>query len=96
VSRLHLQIEPEILDPIVLRVVEQTIAALEKDRAALDRRLAFGEGEGARLLSLHAHQLRDERLRGRIKASIGPGRRILYTKQDLLDYLAARRWEGGS
>jgi hypothetical protein len=37
--------------------------------------------------------LRDERLRRRTKASVGPGRKILYSRQDLLDYLAERRWD---
>ena len=46
------------------------------------------------MMGLHPHQLRDERLRGRIKASVGPGRKILYSRQDLLDYLEARRWDG--
>ena len=44
-------------------------------------------------MSLNPHQLRDERRRGRIKASIGPGRKILYTRSQLLDYLDARRWK---
>ena len=31
--------------------------------------------------------------RGRIQAAVGPGRKILYARSDLLNYLAARRWE---
>ena len=46
------------------------------------------------MLSLAVHQLRDERLRKRIKASVGPGRKILYTRQQLLDYLETRLWSG--
>jgi hypothetical protein len=92
-SGINLQIDAETLAPIIRQAVEQTLAALEKDRAALGEKLAFGEAEAARLLSLNNHQLRDERLRGRVKASIGPGRRILYSRQDLLDYLQQRRWE---
>jgi hypothetical protein len=71
-------------------------AQTEQDRAAIGGdKLAYTEPEAARMLSLHPHQLRDERLRGRVQASVGPGRTVLYSRQDLLDYLAARRWEGG-
>jgi len=37
---------------------------------------------------------RDERLRGRIQASVGPGKKILYGHADLLRYLADNRWHG--
>ncbi|HBI41571.1 MAG TPA: hypothetical protein DDY78_01780 [Planctomycetales bacterium] len=90
---LNLQLDPEVLDPIIRQVVEQTIAVMEQDRAAIGDKLAYSEAEAARLLSLHVHQLRDERLRGRIKASVGPARKILYTRGDLMDYLQSRRWE---
>ena len=90
---LNLQLDPEVLDPIIREVVKLTIAALEQDRATVGDRLAYSEAEAARLLSLHVHQLRDERLRGRIKASVGPGRMILYSRGDLMDYLQSRRWE---
>jgi hypothetical protein len=45
-------------------------------------------------VSLLPHQLRDERYRGNIQASQVAGRRIRYTRKDLLDYLARRRWHG--
>ncbi len=90
---LQLQLDPEILEPIIRRVVAETITALEKDRAVLGDQLAYSEPEAARLLSLHVHQLRDERRRGRIAASVGPGRKTLYCRADLINYLAGRRWE---
>jgi hypothetical protein len=93
VSGLNLQIDPALIEPIIAAVVAKTIAALDAERAQLNGRLAYPEAEAATLLGLHRHQLRDERLKGRIAASVGPGRKVLYTRQDLLDYLAARRWE---
>ncbi len=95
-SALRLDLDPEVLDPVIRRAVEAALAAVDADRAALDGKIAYGEAEAARLLSLHPHQLRDERLRGRVKASIGPGRKILYSRGDLLVYLRSRRWEGGA
>jgi Helix-turn-helix domain len=92
-AALHLSLPPELLRPLVREVVAEVVAALEQDRAGLGDKLAYSESEAARLLSLHSHQLRDERRRGRIKASTGPGRKVLYAKQDLLNYLAARRWK---
>jgi hypothetical protein len=92
-SPLSLTIDPEALRPLIEQTVRAVLARLEADRAQLDGRLAYSESEAAALLGLHAHQLRDERLRGRIQASVGPGRKILYTRQDLMDYLLSRRWE---
>jgi hypothetical protein len=88
-----LTIDSEALRPLIAEVVRETVAVLDADRARLGERLAFSEPEAAALLGLQTHQLRDERLRGRIKASVGPGRRVLYSREDLLAYLAARRWE---
>jgi hypothetical protein len=89
---LHLAIDPAGLEPLIRAVVSATIAALDADRSAIPDKLAFSEAEAARLLSLHPHQLRDERLAKRIKASLGPGRKVLYSRDDLLAYLAAWRW----
>jgi len=91
-NAITLQIAPAVLEPLVEQVVRQVLVTVEQDRAALTRKLAYSEPEAAALLSMQGHQLRDERLRGRIKASVGPGRRILYTQADLLEYLAQHRW----
>jgi hypothetical protein len=92
-AELQLAVEPALLEPLIRAVVEQTIARLDQAREALpDGKLAYSEAEAARLLSLHPHQLRDARLRGEIEASVGPGRKILYSRADLLSYLATRRW----
>jgi hypothetical protein len=54
--------------------------------------LAYSEAEAARLFGLKVHQLRDARLRHEISASQIAGRRIRYTREDLLEYLASHRW----
>jgi hypothetical protein len=86
-----LSLDPEALKPLVAAVVQEVLAALEADRQAVPDRLAFSEAEAARLLGLQQHQLRDERLRGRISSSSVVGRRIRYTREDLVGYLQARR-----
>jgi hypothetical protein len=89
---LTLNLPPDALRPLIRQVVEEVFAALEADRAKLgDSRLGWSEAEAARLLGLHQHQLRDERLRGRIKFSTIVGKRIRYTRGDLEAYLNARR-----
>ncbi|HMF15751.1 MAG TPA: helix-turn-helix domain-containing protein [Gemmataceae bacterium] len=90
---LALHLDPEALAPIIRAVVTQTLAHLDADRQRLPEngRLAFSEEEAARMLGLEPHQLRDERRRGRIGGSSIVGRRIRYTRKDLLDYLAGRR-----
>lgn len=93
---LSLQLPPDALRPLIAEVVAEVVRQLDAARAHVpDGRLAYSESEAAALLGLHAHQLRDERRRGRIAASVGPGRKILYARQDLLDYLASRRADTG-
>lgn len=89
---LALHLDAEALKPLVALVVAEALAQLDAARAALDGKLAFPEAEAARLLSLEPHQLRDERRRKRISASVGPGRKILYRRDDLIAYLTDRRW----
>jgi hypothetical protein len=93
VAGINLQVDPEALAPLVERIVTEAMTRLEADRARVGEKLCYSEPEAAALLGLEPHCLRDERRRGRIGASVGPGRRILYTRADLLAYLAARRWQ---
>jgi hypothetical protein len=91
---VSLLLSPDLLRPLIAEIVRECLAALEADRARLGDRLAYGEAEAARLLGLHAHQLRDERLRGRIAASRIVGGRIAYLREDLTAYLLSRRLNG--
>jgi hypothetical protein len=93
VSGANLQFDPAVLEPLIRRIVEETLAALETERAQIgDGRVAYSEAEAAALLGLQPFQLRDERLKGRVEASVGPQRRVMDTRRQLLNYLAARRW----
>jgi hypothetical protein len=87
-----LTIPAETLKPLIAQSIEAAIVRLDSERARLDGRIAYSEPEAAALIGLKPTQLRDERLRGRIGASSIVGRRIRYTKQDLLQYLGERRW----
>jgi hypothetical protein len=89
---LSLAVDPAALRPLITEVVRETLAAVEAARAALpEGRLAYSEAEAARLLGMLPHQLRDERLEGKIRASKVRGRRVRYQREDLLGYLARRR-----
>ena len=90
-AALTLVIDRESLRALVRAVVEETIAATRDAESALPDRLAFPEAEAARLIGLQPHQLRDARLDGKITASRITGRRVVYLRQDLLDYLARER-----
>lgn len=81
------------LRPLIKTIVAETLAQMADDEARLGDKLAFDEPTAARMLSLEPHQLRDERLRGRITASQIVGRRIRYVRDDLLAYLARHRTE---
>lgn len=85
---MHLNLEPDELKPIV----EAVVAHVHDLFQTKNGRLAFDEAEAAELLGVPSTTLRDERLRGRVKASL-VGRKIRYTRQQLLDYLADREWE---
>src|SRR5262249_48134401 len=88
---LSLQLERAALAPLVAQVVEETLRRLDESRTRLSpERLAYSEAEAARLLGLAPHQLRDERLRGRISASQVVGKRVRYLREDLIDYLMKR------
>ena len=86
----------DALRPLVQAIVTEVLGRLDTARGALPDKLAFTEAEAARLLSLNTHQLRDERLRGRIAASRIVGNRIAYRREDLVEYLMSRRVAGTS
>jgi hypothetical protein len=87
------QFDPEAFKPLIEQAVEAAMLKIENARATVGDRLCYSEPEAAALLGLEPHQLRDERLRGRIKASSIVCRRIRYTLQDLVEYLLSRRWK---
>jgi hypothetical protein len=91
-SSVNLQLEPDALEPVITRAVEMALAKLDAVQAALNGKLAYSESEAADLLSLEVHQLRDERLRGRIQAYQIVGRRIRYRREDLVAYLLREPW----
>jgi Helix-turn-helix domain len=90
-----LRVDPAGLAPLIRNIVTEVLAQIEADRQMLPEngKLCYSEAEAAALLGVEPHVLRDERRRGRIGASQIVGRRIKYTKADLLAYLAERRIE---
>ena len=90
---MQVMIDPVELAPIIAATVSEVMQRIREDEASMGDRLAFSEQEAARLLGLESHQLRDERLRGRIAASQIVGRRIRYRREDLIAYLARHRTE---
>lgn len=92
---LSLSIPPAVLKPLIAAVVREVLEQIQADAAAVagGDRLCFSEAEAASMLGMTRWQLRDERLRGRIAGSRGPGRKIRYLKSDLVEYLASRRTE---
>jgi len=82
----------EAMRPLVVAVARQVAAEMMGAANAIpDGRLAYSEAEAASMLGLNPHQLRDERRRGRIAASVIVGNRVRYSRDDLVGYLAARR-----
>jgi hypothetical protein len=86
---MEIMLAPEDFRPVVEQVVAEALARLGEH--ATPARLCFTEVEAARMIGMNKWQLRDERRRGRITGSVGPARRVYYTKADLERYLASRR-----
>lgn len=82
------------LRAIVRETVGQVLAEIEARRPDLDGRLVYSEPEAADLLGLKHHQLRDLRLAGKIEHCRVVGKRIRYSREQLLGYLAGCE-EGG-
>lgn len=90
---INLQLEPAVLRPLIREIVSEIIAQMEDAKAKDGDKLCYSEADAARLLGLREHQLRDARLAGKVGCSQITGRRIRYSRGDLLEYLARNRWE---
>ena len=91
-SAVNLSVNPDTLKPVIAAVVEEVLARVEQDRQALPgHKLCFGEAEAAAMLGLLPHVLRDERRRRSHPGQPIVGRRVVYTRDNLLDYLHGRR-----
>lgn len=84
---MKLEFPADEIRPLVEAIVLEVMARIDK----ADDRLAFDEVEAAAMLGVSKTTLRDERLRGRVNASL-VGRKVRYSRTDLLEYLANRRW----
>ncbi|OHB71982.1 MAG: hypothetical protein A2V70_18185 [Planctomycetes bacterium RBG_13_63_9] len=78
------------LRPVVEAVVREVLSQRADAEAKLGGRLGFTEPEAAALLGVKQHVLRDARARGEISAR-RVGRRYIYSRAALLDFLEAER-----
>lgn len=89
---VQLQIPDDSLRPLVKTIVAEVLAEYSQI-IGTEGRLAYTEPEAAALLGLTGRQLGEQRRAGRLSYSRGPKGAILYTKADLLAYLADRHEE---
>jgi hypothetical protein len=90
---MQIQLDAEglqALRPLVHAIVAQVLADLGETNGH-GSRLAYTEREAAALLGLTGRQLAEQRRAGRVGYSRGPKNTILYSRSDLLAYLASRR-----
>jgi hypothetical protein len=92
-SELNLHVAGTDLAPLIRDIVQEVINQFQEFHAKSGDKLCHTEEEAAILLGLKSHQLRDARLAGKIECCQLTGRRIRYTKEQLLDYLRANPWE---
>jgi hypothetical protein len=84
---LLLPIEQTALRSLIVSVVAETLDRYHASHHTMGDALAYDEAEAAAMLKMSPHQLRDERLRGRVRAFVIVGRRVRYRREDLLQYL---------
>ncbi len=80
--------DAEALRPLIDQAVQAALDRAAREDALFRGRLAFSESEVAMLVGVKTHTIRDERLRGRIKAQkVGKGYR--YTVDEIKRFLRA-------
>lgn len=90
---LKIELDPETIRELARPIAAELLAQLRESEAKMggDRQL-WPEQEAARLFfGWRGHVLRDLRQRGEIAFVKGPGGRIFYDRQGILDYLAKHR-----
>jgi hypothetical protein len=90
---VSLAIDPKSFQQLITAIVQQVVQDLDSARATVgEDRIGYSEAEAAALLGLESHVLRDERRRGKIRAFLIVGRRVRYSREDLVDYLTREPW----
>jgi hypothetical protein len=90
---MKMQFDDDDLTPLVERVVTRVLDQRQAADAKLGQRMAFTEPEAAAMFGMKPYVLRDARLRGEVSGS-RIGKRIFYSRDELLKLLATNRTEG--
>ena len=91
-SGVNLQVNPEALQPLIEAAVQAALLRLEELRGQTDGRVAYSEAEGAALIGVETHVLRDARRRREIVGYQIAGGRIRYRREDLIAYVMRQPW----
>ena len=90
---LELKLDESALRPLIRLVIAEVLAEMDELQKGRSDRVAYTEAEAASMLALNKHQLRDIRLSGKINYTTIVGRRVRYTRADLMAYLNRERRE---
>ena len=91
---VQINLDAESVHPVLQLLSESLLEQLkEQVRQEEPERLGYTEPEAAVMLGMKAHQLRDERLRGRVECYRVTGNGVRYSRQHLLDYLTRDKSE---
>ena len=88
-SRIHIDLDPDLFDPLIDRAIERVLARQAKLSSFADSlgdQLLFSEPQAAQKLGLTPTALKEERLKGRIHY-LKRGRQIKYLPEHLTNYV---------
>jgi len=90
---MKMQFDDDELTPLIERVVARVLDEREAIDVKLGKRVAYPEPEAAAMFGMKPHVLRDARLRGEVIGS-RIGKRIFYSREELLKLLAKNQTNG--
>ena len=85
-STLNINVDDDVLEPLVTRITKQVLAQLEEDRMKLGGRIGFTLPEAAALIGVKPHVLRDARSRGEIRGRL-VGKKLVFSRDELLRFV---------
>ena len=87
-SGFQINLDDEVLAPLVARITKQVVEQLDETRAKFGGRLGYTLPEAAAMIGVKPHVLRDARARGEIRGRL-IGKRLIFSRDELIRFVNA-------